>query len=613
MSSNVGRILISIGGNASGFQQAIGGVQRDLNRLSRNLNQIAGDISAKVSLPLAVLGGIATDTTAQFSDGMLKVQSLTSATTEELERLNEQAKELGGNTRFSATEVSQAMQYMALAGYNTVQIQESLASSLDLAAVAGGDLAGVTDILTDTMSAYGLAANQTTKVANLFATGQAKANFNVEQLGEAMKYASANMASANQSIEDSISLLAVFANSGLKGSMAGTTLNAMFRDMKKASTNGMIGVNGFRIALYDAEGNTRSLVDIVADLETATDGLSDKMRDSALSAIFKQEAIRGVNLLLNSGSSELRRYQDELANSDGAAANMAETMESGLGGALRSIRSALESIQIEIGEKLTPIFTKLSGVVQSVANWFRELDDSTKGIVVGIGVVLTVIPPLILGLGQIIKLVSSSIGAIKILIPLLGGISAPVLGIAAAVGAAAILIYKYWDDIVAYFTKGKGVKFLDELKALWNQVLVNIQNLIQTFTNTAKDIWNKYGEEISKVFKWIGEVIMTAFNLVISQLTLVVKYISTFIDVVVKLVKGDFKGAFESVGNFIKELYLSVFQSLLSVFRTVISGISTITEVLGLDGIASGLDKVNSSLDDYISKVKEVKEEVEGN
>ncbi|WP_073094263.1 phage tail tape measure protein [Cyclobacterium lianum] len=560
---------------------------------------------------MSILGGIATHTTAQFSDGMLRVQALTNATTSEFKALNDQAKELGGNTRFSATEVSEAMQYMALAGYNTKQIQDSLASSLDLAAVAGGNLATTTDILTDVMSAYQIEANQTSKVSDLFAIGQAKANTSVEQLGEAMKYSSSNMASANQTIEDSISLLAVFANSGLKGSMAGTTLNAVMRDMKKASDNGNVAIGGMNVSLYDTEGNMRSLVDIIQDVETATTGMTGKMRDSALAGIFKQESIRGVNLLLNSGSEELRRYQRELANSEGSAHSMAETMESGLGGALRSMRSALESIQIEIGEKLAPMFYSLADGVKAVANWFRNLDDSTKEIVVGFGVFLAIVPPLILGLGQIVRLVSSSIGALKVLSPLLAGISTPVLAIGLAVGATVLLIYKYWDEIVDYFTNGNGVTFLDSLKKLWNTTINGIKDIINEFVSVSKRVWDKYGKEITEVFNFLKSTVFTAFDLIISNLTLVIDYLRTFVDVAVKLVKGDFKGAFESVGNFIQSFFKVIFKNILTVFSTVISGISKVTGYFGLDNISSGLKTVNGYLDEYIAKVKQVKKESE--
>ncbi|WP_215225853.1 phage tail tape measure protein [Echinicola shivajiensis] len=612
MNSNIGKILISIGGDATQFQKAIGGVQRDLNRFSRNLDKIAGDISTKVSAPLALVGGIATAVGASFSDGMLRVQALTNSTGDEIEKLTKKAKELGINTSFSATQVTQSMQYMALAGWNTTQIMDGVKGVLDLAASSGEDLATVSDILTDGLSAFNKEASYSARMADILATTSARANTDVTKLGDAFRYVAPVAGALNFEVEDTLLVLGTMANNGIKASQAGTALRATLSRMVKPTKESQKALDLLNYSIINSDGTIKPLTKIVEDLRGKFANLTPAQKASTAAMLGGQEAMSGLLALMNAPTDKFNELKEAIEDSNGAADRMAKLMNSGLGGALRKIRSSIEGILVTISENLTPYIIKASEVINQFSNAFNNLSPNIQSIATGFGVMLTVIPPLILAFGQIIKLVSSSIGAIKILIPLIGGISAPVLGIAAAVGATAYLIYKYWDDIVAYFTTGNGIQFLNELKILWSNVLFNIRRLIQTFTNTAKDIWSKYGDEITQIFSWLGEVIMTTFNIVINQLTLVVKYISTFIDVIVKLVKGDFKGAFESVGNFIKELYFTIFESILSVFGTVIRGISGIADVLGFDTIANGLSATNGNLSDYIKLIKKAKEEVSG-
>ncbi|MBW3469074.1 phage tail tape measure protein [Arthrospiribacter ruber] len=599
MSNYTGKLNILIGGNAENFYSTIGGVQKKLQGFSRKLDNIAKDLSAKVSLPLTLLGGIATNVASDFSDSMLKVQGLTGATGDSFDSLTKKAKELGGNTAFSASQVADAMGYMALAGYDTNKILESIPATLHLASSAGGNLAKVTDIVTDTMSAFKMEAGETNKVVDVFAKAQGKANTSVEQLGEAFKYASSNASASNQSLIDSTSVLSVFANAGIKGSSAGTAFNAMLRDLKKSSEDGKVSIGSMGIALYDAEGQMRSIIDILQDVEKATSSMTQAQKDSALMSIFKEESIRGVNTVLNAGTSELLRYQDELINSEGFAKEFAETMESGLGGAFRRIKSSIESVLITIGEQLTPYVQLASEWVNKFSNAFNDLNPNLLKVATVIGVILAVVPPLVVAFGQIVKIVTSSIASIKVLLPLLSGISAPILGIAVAVGGAVYLIIKYWDELKEYFTSGTGSTITDSLTELWDKTTSSITSSTQGIVSELKAFWEEFGKDITDVFKSISNIVTTQLDNLIQIIGLAIRGVTAILTSIIRLLRGDFKGAWSAISDYVVDVFRTITGAVLSSFQAVLGVASTVAEKLGFDSIAGSIDSAITKLDEF--------------
>ncbi|MEB2775235.1 phage tail tape measure protein [Algoriphagus sp. D3-2-R+10] len=406
---------VLIGADSGRLNKALDSSEKAVKRFGGKLESIGKDLSLKVTAPLTAIGAISTQTAAKFSDSILKVKALSGATGAEFDQLENKAKELGVSTRYSASQVGDAMGFMALAGFNTNQTLAATPAILSLAAASATDLATASDIVTDTMSAFKIAANDANTVSDLFAKTQAKSNTNVLQLGEAFKYVAPNFAAANQSITDTSSLLAVLANSGIKGSMAGTALNAMLKDLVKNSKDGSIAVGNAAIALYDQDGTMRSVIDVMGDLEEATKGMNQMQKDAALGALFEERSIKAVNIMLNTGTKALRDYQGVLGDSTGAAGVMADEMESGLGGSLRKLYSSLEGIQIIIGDNLTPTINSFASVVQNVSTYLNGLDKSTQRNIVVAGLFAAAIPPITYALGAMVTMSVGVVAKLKVL------------------------------------------------------------------------------------------------------------------------------------------------------------------------------------------------------
>lgn len=289
-----------------------------------------------------------------FESSMANVQAISGATDEELQLLSDTAKKFGSTTKFSASESADALGYMALAGWDATTSAEALGGVLNLASASGMDLAQASDMVTDYLSAFGLEANKSAYFADILAYAQGNANTTAEGLGEAYKNCSANLASAGQDIETTTAFLAMMANQGLKGSEAGTALNAVMRDMTSKMKNGAIAIGDTNVQVMDAQGNYRDLTSILFDVENATKGMGDAEKATALQSTFTADSIKGLNLILNAGVLSAYDFENALRNSSGTAENMAKVMNNTLTGDLTALNSQLEGVQIAIYEKFEP-------------------------------------------------------------------------------------------------------------------------------------------------------------------------------------------------------------------------------------------------------------------
>lgn len=309
-----------------------------------------------------------------FEKSMSNVAALSGATNDELELLRQTAKDYGSTTQFSASEAADALGYMALAGWDAKQSASALGGVLNLAAASGMDLASASDMVTDYMSAFNIEAKDSAYFADLLAYAQANANTTAQGLGEAFKNSAANMNAAGQDIETTVSLLAMMANQGLKGSEAGTALTAVMRDMTAKMKDGSISIGKTSVAVMDANGNYRDMTDILSDVERATEGMGDAEKAAALKSTFTSDSIKGLNLILNAGVSNAADFEDALRKSSGSAEDMADIMNDNFNGALTATKSKLEGVQIALYEKVQPALK--SGLVA-----FNEFLDALKWLI----------------------------------------------------------------------------------------------------------------------------------------------------------------------------------------------------------------------------------------
>lgn len=490
------------GEQLSGF--ASGGVAGALGSIGAAAETAGRALTLGVTAPLMTAAGAAIQTGMQFDASMSNVYGLMSSlnlSQAQMDALRDTAREMGATTKFSASEAADAMGYMALAGWDDAQVIAGIPGVLNLAAAANMDLAKASDIVTDTMTPFGMAAERAGEAADVFAYAQANSNTTVEALGEAMKYAAPTADAFGMTLQDTAAAMGVLANAGIKGSQGGTTLNAMLRDMKNNAKNGAIAIGKTKVALTNADGSYRSYAAIIRDIDKATSSMTASQRDAALGAIFGDESLKGILATLKQGPDALDAMTEGMYACGGAAEDMAATMGDNLKGDLAILESGAQDMAIALSDWLMPA---ARGVVQGITDMigkFNALDDGTKNTIFRIGAMAAAAGPLLLNGGKVLTLLS--------------GVNPLVVGL----GAAAVLAYTHSDALQGMVAKlGDGV-------TAFGEALSSGAGFTAAFS---AGLTAAFGEEAAGKVLGAIEGIKTAISTVGDVLTTVTDAVGTF-------------------------------------------------------------------------------------
>lgn len=298
------------------------------------------------------------DVGKSFEAGMSEVQAISGASGKDLERLSNKAKEMGATTKFSATESATALKYMAMAGWKTNQVVSGLAGVMNLAAASGEDLGTVSDIVTDSMTAFGLKANQSGHFADVLAKASSSSNTNVGLMGETFKYVAPLAGSMGYSIEDTATAIGLMANAGIKGSQAGTSLRSILTRLVKPPKDAAAALSELGISTTNADGSMKPLRQTMSELREKFSGLTESQKSQYASSIAGQEAMSGLLAIVSASDSDFNKLQKAIDNSSGAAKKQADIMNNNLQGALYELGSAAEAVGIGIYEDIKEPLTK---------------------------------------------------------------------------------------------------------------------------------------------------------------------------------------------------------------------------------------------------------------
>lgn len=302
------------------------------------------------------------DVGKSFEAGMSEVQAISGASGKDLEKLSAKAKQMGATTKFSATESATALKYMAMAGWKTNQMVSGLSGVMNLAAASGEDLGTVSDIVTDSMTAFGLKAKDSGHFADVLAKASSSSNTNVAMMGETFKYVAPLAGSMKYSIEDTATAIGLMANAGIKGSQAGTELRSILTRLVKPPTDAAAALSALGISTTKADGSMKPMRQTMAELREKFSGLTDSQKSQYAAAIAGQEAMSGLLAIVNASDSDFNKLQKAIDNSSGAAKKQADVMNNNLQGALYDLGSAAEAVGIGIYEDIKTPLTKAVGV-----------------------------------------------------------------------------------------------------------------------------------------------------------------------------------------------------------------------------------------------------------
>lgn len=589
------------------IRQAMGSVDTATKSLHARMGQLAlamGPLALGAGVLLGSFGACVS-TAAAFEDQIAKVGAVSRASGAELKALEDKARELGASTQFTAVQVGQAEQYLAMAGFSVRENLAALPGVLNLAAATATDLGRAADISSDILGAFGLKASEMTRVADTLALTCAQANVDMELLGDTMKYVAPIARKAGLSLEETAAMAGLLGDVGIKGSQAGTTMKAMLGKLAAPSKEAAQLLQRLGVATKDAAGNLRSPIKVLGELTAKMQNLGSADQIEALKKIVGEEAMAGFSELLNQagGSGKLLEKINNLVNGTGTAAEMAARQNDTLAGSVRGMGSAWESLQISVGKIFLPIVRK---VVDAITGLLRLLDSFAQS---PVGAAILKFAGALATAVTAVTAFSAGIWAIGKAAPLVGkfllmlktsllGLGAPVW---ALIGVAGVL-YAAWK------TDFGGIATI--LSRWWRNIKLVVNGVIAIFNNL-KGSSSEIRGELAKDIKAAG-----LENLVVTVGKIVFRIREFFSGIWDGLKLDGAVKALEPAMNKVSALFSSIGELIGRVFgfevRSASSEARSFGEVIGkilslaLEGLATVLSAVVAGVENLIAFVRMV-------
>lgn len=318
---------------------------------SKAVNAVTGSISGMAR-------GVV-DAGMSFESAMSSVAAISGATGQDFDILRSKAKEMGATTQFSATEAANAMEYMAMAGWKAEDMTSGISGIMNLAAASGADLATTSDIVTDALTAFGQTAADSGRFADVMAAASANANTNVEMMGKTFKYAGAAAGAMGYSVEDLAVATGLMANSGIKGTQAGTSLRSTITRMAKPTKESGTAMKALGISITDAKGKMKPFGEIMKDMRKGMKGMTEDQKASYAAMLGGQEAMSGLLAIANASDADFEKLTKAIDGAAGSAEKMAQVKLDNLKGDVTILQSALEGLAITAFDKVSDSFRGL--------------------------------------------------------------------------------------------------------------------------------------------------------------------------------------------------------------------------------------------------------------
>lgn len=613
--------------------------EQKLKGLSSAFKTTGGLLSKNVTLPIVGVGAAAVKTATDFEAGMSEVKAISGATGSEFDALKDKAIEMGAKTKFSASDSADAFKYMAMAGWDASQMMDGIAGIMDLAAASGEDLATTSDIVTDALTAFGLKARDSAHFADVLAQASSKSNTNVGLMGETFKYVAPVAGALGYSIEDTAVAIGLMANSGIKGSQAGTALRSTITRLAKPVGEAEKAVNDLKISITNADGTMKPLSQTMVELREKFAGLTDEQKAQYAAMLAGQEGMSGLLAIVNASDEDFQKLTDEINNANGAAQDMADIMMDNTKGAIEQLKGALESAGILIGEKLTPYIRQLAEWITGLVEKFNAMSEEQQDLIVKIGLFVAAIGPALLIFAKVIKIVTTVMKVFKILgktmtaiktsvelvkagyaglatqmggIPKLvagistgfGGILAPIM---AVISVVAILVG-------AFVTLWKtNEEFRDNMIRIWNRIKTSIDVFFDGIVERINELGFNF-EDITELIEtaWFAlcDILAPVFEGAFKTIAIVLDGVFNQILSVMDIFIGLFTGNWEQLGEGVKGVVSGIVETFADLGSNILNVIgdigSEILNKLGFEKAAEGFQNFFDTLSDLFGQIPEL-------
>lgn len=595
---------------------------------------------------LTGVGAASTVMANNFNDAMSQAAGVLDKPMSEMEDLRQLAIQTGQDTVFSATDAGNAITELAKGGLTEADIKAgALKTTMDLAASSGMDLGEAANVVVQAMGAFGLSANESAEAANALAGAAAASSTDVEPLTQALAQCSAGAKNAGWSIQETTAVLARFADAGIEGSDAGTSLKTMLKRLAAPTDSAATMIEQLGIQTRDSNGDLLGASEIAEELQNKLGGLDSASRDAALSTIFGSDAMRAATVMMDSGTEGIQKYINA-ANDQEAAQRLANSQMSDGSRAIEKLKGSLETAAIQIGDTLAPIVQKVAELITALVNKFSALPEGVQQVIVVVGILVAALGPLLMVIGQISLGISAVAGALSklsgnggVATKLVGGIKTavtgllgmitahPVIAVITAIIAALVTLYNKcewfregvnrilkairdgffaaWDGIVEFFT--------ETIPNAWNEMLSSLlaNPTIRTIVTTITDSFTKLKENLNGIWNGIKQLAQNAWEF-IKNATLAPVLL------MIDLVTGDFeklksdlenilnniKNAVANIWDSIKEITSNIWNEIKNVVSTLVSLVKE-TAISGFEALRDGIKNAIRELPKIVSDIFE--------
>lgn len=611
-------------------------------------NKVKGVGQSLLPVTGALTGvGVASTVMANnFNDAMSQAAGALDKPMSEMEDLRQLAIQTGQDTVFSATDAGNAITELAKGGLTEADIKAgALKTTMDLAASSGMDLGEAANVVVQAMGAFGLSANESAEAANALAGAAAASSTDVEPLTQALAQCSAGAKNAGWSIQETTAVLARFADAGIEGSDAGTSLKTMLQRLAAPTDSAATMIEQLGIQTRDSNGDLLGASEIAEELQNKLGGLDSASRDAALSTIFGSDAMRAATVMMDSGTEGIQKYINA-ANDQEAAQRLANSQMSDGSRAIEELKGSLETAAIQIGDTLAPIVQKVAELITALVNKFSALPEGVQQVIVVVGILVAALGPLLMIIGQISLGISAVAGTLSklsgiggVVTNLIGGIKTAVTGllgiitahpvIAAITAIIVTLVILYnkcewfrdgvngilkaikdgffaaWDGIVEFFT--------ETIPNAWNEMLSSLlaNPTIRTIVTTITDSFTKLKENLNGIWNGIKQLAQNAWEF-IKNATLAPVLL------MIDLVTGDFeklksdlenilnniKNAVANIWDSIKEITSNIWNEIKNVVSTLVSLVKE-TAISGFEALRDGIKNAIRELPKIVSDIFE--------
>lgn len=565
--------------------QKIAATGEKLKTVGDNISS-AGQKLLPVTAGVTALGTASVTTAANFESSMSQVQATMGITKDAMSTVNGQsvntmdtlsklAKKMGAETAFSASECAEALNYLALAGYDTQQMCDTLPTVLNLAAAGDIALADASDMVTDAMSALGMGVDEAETMVDQMAKTASTTNTSVAQLGEGILTIGATAKSIKGGTAELNTALGILANNGIKGAEGGTHLRNIILSLQNPTDKAAAQMEALGLSVYDSEGNMRSMNDILGDLNKSMDGMTSAEKSNIISTIFNKTDLSSVNALLANTGETWDSLQKSITDSGGAAQQMADTQLDNLQGQITILKSALEGLAISFGELLMPAIKQIVGWVQKFVDWLNGMNDGTKKVIMTVALLVAALGPVLIVIGKVI----SAVGTIMTVVPKIAGVINTVKGAFAALNTTMLanpitLIIAAIAALVAAFI------YLwnncDGFRQFWIDLWENVKQTAVTVWNAIKEFFAQVWEAIKTIFSTVFEVIKTLVTTYFNLYKTIIQTVFNTVKTVITTIWESIKGVFTTVFNVIKTLVTTYF----NIYKTIIQTVLTIIQMV---------------------------------